>query len=211
MRMLEGQGSSEISSSLSSPERGGLSTTLQYFGIHFWILNAVILFLNLGTAWLMLKREGKSCRICLILPPLIYLAFGTRWLGLEGSTDGSASCRAIGCLFSDPFTKGSTNCTGRPFTWDRRQFHADNWRCCVCRHRWFLAVEKWKERSGMRGVAILLIQLSIPFLLVSLGAIAVFAWMAGFTAYWDQTVVFLAENASGDIWNNRSCLPGSAQ
>src|SRR5687768_4389909 len=56
------------------------------FGVQFWILNAVVLILNAGTGWLLLKIGREVLPgFASYLPPMIYLAFGARWLGLEGS------------------------------------------------------------------------------------------------------------------------------
>jgi hypothetical protein len=174
------------------------------FGIKFWVLNLVVLLLNVGTAWLMLEIGKKVLSgFAAYLPPLIYLAFGARWLGLEGSHRWFCVLfvlLAVYLLCSERspirlvlagLSLGLATC-----------FTQTTGVLAFAGTAAFLSFEKWKEGESLRTIATPLFYLSIPFLAISSGFVWVFASMAGFAAYWDQTVVFLSQNAPGDIWNN---------
>jgi len=178
------------------------------FGVNFWVLNAVILILNLATAWLMLKigREVLPGFVS-YLAPLIYLAFGARWLGLEGSHRWFCVLFVLLAVYFLIRDRGATRVILAGLSLGVAAcFTQTTGVVAFAGIGAFLSLEKWRDGSGPRGIAKPLFNLSIPFFAVSLGSISVFASMAGFPAYWDQTVLFLTQNASGDIWNNSGAL-----
>ncbi len=174
------------------------------FGVNFWVLNAVILILNLATAWLMLKIGREVLPgFASYSPALIYLAFGARWLGLEGSHRWFCVLFVLLAVYFLIRDRGATRVLLAGLSLGIAAcFTQTTGVVAFAGIAAFLSFEKWREGSGSRGIAKPLFNLSIPFFAVSLGSMLVFASMAGFPAYWDQTVVFLTQNASGDIWNN---------
>ena len=56
------------------------------FGPQYWIVGAVTLVIGVATAWLLLNISEKLiARPLCYLPAIIYIFFGFRWFGLDGS------------------------------------------------------------------------------------------------------------------------------
>lgn len=56
------------------------------FGLKYWIIGAVTIAIGVSTAWLLLKISEKLLAPPLsYLPAVIYVFFGFRWFGIDGS------------------------------------------------------------------------------------------------------------------------------
>lgn len=178
---------------------------LYIFGTKLWLINAVIFFQCLGQTVLCLAISKKVIRKgwFAYLPPCLYLFFGLRWFGIDGShrmlspifiwlaililLNGRTYKRLLGagvlCALSSFFTqqRGFLACVGIAL---------------------FLLIEGVRKREDWRKLLVRVTILCGSFLLVLFLMILPFIVSAGAGTFFEYTFLFLRDYATHDTAAN---------
>lgn len=176
------------------------------FGLHFSILNWVILAIGLGGTYFCLEisRRLSNYRLLVYLPPILYLFFGFRWFGIDGSHRmlSPLAIAAAVWLLLDKCTLlrlagAGAMCAVASFFTQQRGVVA------VGALTIFVLYEGWTTRQNWRRLLLAAFCLNSAFSVTLGGLCAYFIIAAGFDNFYQSTFVFL-QYYRYDSFNNYS-------
>ena len=174
------------------------------FGVHFAVLNWTILFIGVAGAFfcLELSRRVIGHRYLIYLAPTLYLLFGFRWLGIDGSHrmfSPLAIAAAVlvlldKCNWQRLVAAGALCALASFFTQHRGVI-------AVSAISLFLLGEAFAVGRNWRKTLFSLVYLNASFVIVLGLLCAYFIFSVGFDTFYQSTVVFL-QNYRADTHNN---------
>lgn len=180
------------------------------FGVHYRIVAAVVLGIGLSTA-LLAVRIGQKLRLGTLafLPAMIYLFFGFRWLGLDGSHRMISPILVLAAILIllDKRTLlrvalAGALCALSAFFTQQRGFAA------VAAFAIFLLLEAAATRVAWRQTVYRLLALGTGFAVAVAIFVGRFAFAAGLANFYRSTIVYPGTFYRADPFNNYAAFFG---
>ncbi len=174
------------------------------FGYNFAVLNWTIIFIGIGGGVLCLEfsRRMISHRYLIYFAPMVYLLFGFRWLGIDGSHRMFSPLAIAGAVFIlldkcswQRLVGAGALCALASYFTQHRGLIA------VGAISFFLLGEAFIIKQDWRKTLLSLVYLNTSFIIVLAILCAYFIAAAGFDNFYQSTVVFL-QNYRADTHNN---------